>query len=140
MSRCPVQIWRRISLRCIIYCDQFTSEFSLCLFSITAPKLSLVMISRQNRVPTGRTSNRPGGGPGGDSVPASARSTGPLHSSRTFEPPAMHSPIQRPTSKASPSDTWGAPGSTRGFNSSRAQTASSERKVLTYSHTRLAAH
>mmetsp|Transcript_2605 Transcript_2605/g.4744 ORF Transcript_2605/g.4744 Transcript_2605/m.4744 type:complete len:399 (-) Transcript_2605:260-1456(-) len=94
------------------------------------------MISRQNRAPTGRTSNRPTGDSG---TLASARSTGNLNSSRTFEPPAMHSPIQRPSARASTagSNAWSAPQSSRndeGFKSSRECTASGRKKTPQYTY------
>lgn len=83
------------------------------------------MISRQNRAPTGRTSNRPAT----QSGMSSARSNGSLHSSR-FNPPessqGLHSPIKRPGSTMSQSGSRSMEGfdSGRGVVSSRSNVTS----------------
>jgi hypothetical protein len=62
------------------------------------------MISRINRVPTGKTSNRPS--TSSSTAPASARSGGNITSSRFNAPDtphSLHSPIKRPGSKMSQS-------------------------------------
>lgn len=67
------------------------------------------MISRQNRAPTGRTSNRPST----QSALSSARSMGSLPSGRlnsTDSPKnSLLSPIKRPGSKMSQSGAWSLP-------------------------------
>jgi hypothetical protein len=76
------------------------------------------MISRQNRAPTGKTSNRPST----TSTPLqSARSTGALNSSRFHapdSPQSLHSPIKRPGSKMSQSGAWSLPPTERSGNDS----------------------
>ena len=86
------------------------------------------MKSRQNRAPSGRTSNRPATQQSGLQ---SARSNGSLRSSRnlTDSPHNLHSPIERPSSKMSQSGARSLPASSgrEGFPSSARSNVTSGR-------------